>query len=126
MKRSWFGAGLLAALLILSLLSGRLLSRCHQPAARDLEEAAQTALAGDWSRTADLTRSARSRWERCRHFSAAITDHAPMEQIDRLFAILEVHQHTRSSPDTAALCAELAQRIRRISQDQQCSWWDIL
>ena len=126
MKRSWFGAGLLAILLALGLLTTWGMARCHDPISRDLEQAAQAALSEDWDRAAALAEQAGDRWQACWRLSAAVADHEPMEEIDSLFAQLEVYQQVRDSRAVASLCAELSQRVGNMLEAHQCSWWNLL
>lgn len=123
MKRSWFGAGLLALLLVLSLLAGRGMDRCQEPVSRGLEEACGLALAGDWPGARESAGKALVHWERCRPFSAVLGNQAAMEEVDSLFARLEICLETESS-QTPALCAELARRVADLCWS--ASWWDLL
>lgn len=126
MKRSWFGAGLLALVLLASLLVTWGMDRCHQPIVRDLEQAADAAMAEDWERTGALIRRAGERWEKYWKFTAAVADHEPMEKIDSLFAQLEVYQAAEDREAAAAVCAELAGQVGDIHQAHQLKWWNFL
>lgn len=123
MKRSWFGVGLLAAMLVLSLLAGRLTVRCCDPASKDLAAAGECVLAGDWDAAAQLTQGARNRWERYRSFGGVMGNQRDMEEVDSLLARLEVYLCTRDLR-TPALCAEIAQRVADLSPS--ANWWDLL
>lgn len=123
MKRSWFGAVLLAALLVLSLLAGRGMDRCQEPVSRGLEEACGLALAGEWPGARESAREAMAHWERCRPFSAVLGNQAAMEEVDSLFARLGICLETESS-QTAGLCAELARRVADLRWP--ANWWDLL
>lgn len=124
MKRSRFGIGLLAALLMLSLLADRAAVRYHGSVAQNLETASHSALAGDWNRTVQLSRAAMACWERCRPFRSAIGNQASMEQVDSLFARLDICLQRETCSDTAGLCAEIAQQVRDLSPSG--NWWDIV
>lgn len=123
MKRSWFGVGLLAALLILSLLAGWGMDRCQAPVARDLEEASRCALAEDWTRTRDLALGAMDHWERWRPFRAVLENQRAMAEVDSLFARLEIFLQTQD-PQAAALCAEIARRVADLRPS--ADWWDLV
>lgn len=123
MKRSWFGAGLLAVLLILSLLAGWGAQRCQEPVSLDLEEAGRFVLAGDWSRARESALGAMGHWERCRPFSAVLGNQGVMEEVDSLFARLEIYLITQD-PQSAALCAEIARLVSDLHP--QGAWWDLL
>ena len=123
MKRSWIGAGILAALLTISLLTDWGIARCHAPVSRDLERAGISILDGDWSSAAKHSRKAMDHWQRCQPFRAAIGNQSAMEKVDSLFARLEVCLKNRD-PQTAPLCAEIAQLVSDLHP--RGSWWDLL
>ena len=123
MKRGWIGVGLLAVLLVLSLLAGRLTCRRQAPVVLGLEEAGGCALAGDWEGARRRAQEARDHGERCRPLSAALGNQGAMEEMDSLFARLEVFLRTED-PGTGALCAELARRAANLSR--AAGWWDLL
>ena len=50
MKRSWIGFALLLVLLAGGIAATWGMAKCHEPIARDLENAAKTALQGDMAR----------------------------------------------------------------------------
>ena len=81
------------------------------------------ALAGDWPGARESAGKALVHWERCRPFSAVLGNQAAMEEVDSLFARLEICLETESS-QTPALCAELARRVADLCWS--ASWWDLL
>lgn len=123
MKRSRFGIGLLAVLLICSLLTDRGITRCHAPVSRDLTQASDCALNDDWLAAAQFSHRAMEHWQRCQPFRAAMGNQSTMEKVDSLFARLKVSLVTRD-PQTAALCAEIAQLVSDLHP--QGAWWDLL
>ena len=90
MKRSWIGFILLLVLLAGGIAATWGMAKCHEPIARDLENAAKTALQGDMAQGEALMLQAREAWGRSRHLGACFADHTPMEEIDALFAEVEV------------------------------------
>ena len=113
MKRSWIGFALLLVLLAGGIAATWGMAKCHEPIARDLENAAKTALQGDMARGESLMLQARDAWGRSRHLGACFADHTPMEEIDALFAQVEVYAAVRE--ETASFtAAESGTRSRYI------------
>lgn len=126
MKRCWFGGIMLLVLLVCALVTQCAMEKCHEPMARDLEEAAQAALSDDWELADALMGRAAVRWQRYWRFCAAVADHEPMEDIDGLFAQLEVHCGTRDAAAAATVCRELASRVEDMSEAHALKWWNLL
>lgn len=122
MKRSWIGAGLLAVLLAAGLLVTWLMGRIHDPIARDLTEAGESALAGDWDRAEALSQLARQKWEDTEVFRACFADHSPMEEVDACFAMAEVYLRQREQTAFAAACAETAKKAEAMGQAHGLVW----
>lgn len=123
MKRSWIGGGILAVLLVVSLLTGWGMSRLHAPIARELDQAAVWAQKNDWPQALALAQSARDRWDRGRDLAACVADHTPMEEIDNLFAQLSQYAQGDERTEFATTCAELACRTRAMAQAHGLTWW---
>lgn len=123
MKRSWIGGGILAVLLVVSLLTGWGMSQLHGPIARELDQAAVWAQKNDWPQAQALAQSARDRWDRGRNLAACVADHTPMEEIDNLFAQLSQYAQGDERTEFAAICAELACRTRAMAQAHGLTWW---
>lgn len=126
MKRLWFGAALLAALLAVSLAVQSATRRIHDPIAKDLEQAAQAALAEDWAEADRLYRRARDAWEGRHSLTAGIADHNPMDELDMLFAQLQVFAGAREAVHFAATCRAASQMAQAIAQAHRLNWWDFL
>lgn len=126
MKRCYFGAALLTALLVVSLLAVGKMSRLHTDIAAGLADAAADSLSGETQRAGETIEKARRAWEENWHFSAALSDHEPMEQVDSLFAELEVYRSTRDIEAIAAVCAQLSNAIDAMADAHACTWWNLL
>ncbi len=126
MKRSWIGLALLLLLLILSLAAGWYMDRCQRPIARELDNAAELALAGDWEGGAAALNAAWEGWDGCRQVAACFADHNPMEEIDALFSRLEVWAQLRLSGEFAAGCRELSRKVEAMGQAHGLMWWNFL
>ena len=57
------------------------MAKCHEPIARDLENAAKTALQGDMAQGESLMLQAREAWGRSRHLGACFADHLSLIHI---------------------------------------------
>lgn len=126
MKRSWIGLTLLLVLLAAGLLTTWAMGRIHQPIAQDLEQAADRALAGDWSSAEAFSRQAVTGWEKWAHFRACLADHSPVEEIDAGIAQLRVYGIARDEVSFAAVCAELAKKIDAVGDAHGLVWWNML
>lgn len=125
MKRSWIGFALLLVLLAGGIAVTWGMAKCHEPIARDLENAAKTALQGDMVQGESLMLQARDAWGRSRHLGACFADHTPMEEIDALFAQVEVYAAAREETDFAAGCAALSQKVEAMGLAHGASWWNL-
>lgn len=125
MKRSWIGLGLLLAALAASLLVTWSMDRIHGPIARELETAADYALAGDWDRAAALASGAGTEWKKWAHFRGCFADHGPMEEIEANFAELEVYSIAREKTDFAASCGEIARKVKAMGEAHGLVWWNL-
>lgn len=126
MKHLWFGAGLLAALLALSLWLGSTLEEIHHIPAKDLEKAAEAALDEDWALASALQIRAKKHWQKHRNLSAALVNHSALDQIDTGFARLEVYSSRKQAAAFGATCVQLAQQLRSLPQSHSLTWWNVL
>lgn len=126
MKRLYIGAGLLAVMLALGIFLTTAFRVIHEPLQDALLRAQAAAVEGDWQEATELTGQARQRWEKYRHFVAAVADHEPLEEMDGLFARLEALGRLRVAEEFAADCAELARLCHAMTQSQQITWWSFL
>ena len=125
MKRSWIGFALLLVLLAGGIAASFGMGRCHDPIARDLASAAETAIRGDMAQGQTLMLRAKDAWERSRRLDACFADHTPMEEIDALFAEVEVYAAAREESDFAAGCAALSKKVEAMGQAHGASWWNL-
>lgn len=126
MKRCWFGGALLLVLLLGGLLVTGGMTRTHEAIAGELKQAARAAEEENWQLSAEKIRSAGDKWEKKWRFSAAFADHEPMEEIDGLFAQLEVYQHMQDPEALAAVCAQLSRLVEAIGEAHALNWWNLL
>lgn len=126
MKRSWLGVGLLVILLFAGVMSTKWIRATHEEMARYTREAAQSALREDWAGAAERTGRVRERWEQCWRLSAALSNHAPLEQIETLFAQLEVYAAAEETVAFASGCTQLGAELQALADAQQLNWWNML
>ena len=126
MKRCWLGVGILLTLLFLNLWVTAEMGDIHEPLSVTVEEAAEAALTGDWTRAESLATDARSIWYQKRPFTASVADHAPMDEIDAVFARLPVAARNGDAAEFADLCARLAVLLHAMAEGHQALWWNVL
>ena len=126
MGRFWLGVCLLAVFLGLGLWVGHAMESTHEAVAQTLDEATQQTLSGDLEKGKTLAQQAFADWERNWHGVASVADHEPMDEIDGLFAQLEVYGETGQSEDFAAYCARLSKLVTAVGEAHGLSWWNLL
>lgn len=126
MKRCWFGLGLLAALLALSILTAGIMERRHSRIAQVLAQAGQAMAAENWEQGAALSRDGAAQWEQGAAFGAAMLDHEPMEEIDSLLAQVALCLEIGDGDGAAQLLTEAAARVENIARSHRWSWWNFL
>ena len=126
MKRSWIGLILLVVLLAASQLVTWAMDRIHEPIARQLEQAAEAALDNDWAKAALLAGNSGTQWRKWAHFRGCFADHSPMEEIDAMFAQLEVYAAAEENAAFAASCAETARKVEAVGEAHGLVWWNLL
>lgn len=126
MGRGWFGFGVLIVFLVLCLIAGIAMDNAHTPTEQLLQQAAEKTLSGDFDGGISLGLQAKSRWDRHWNGTATVADHSPMDEVDALFAEMEIYAKTEEKPHFAAVCKELSQRIQAFADAHRFSWWNIL
>lgn len=126
MKRLWLGIAILAVLLFVGIATTVGMNKICDPLTESLDNAASAVQAGQWEQALGLSESARTRWERWRSISAAITNHEPMEEVDALFGALEIFARQRDVIRFADCCARLSALTAAISESQAIYWWNVL
>lgn len=126
MKRFWIGAALLLVLAAMGIGSAVAMARIHGPISETLTLAAAAAQSGDAEKAEALAESARAKWEKNRKFSASCADHEPMEDIDSLFAAMEVYRQQGDTTEFAAACAQLSRLTKAMGDAHALNWWNLL
>ena len=126
MVRGWFGLAILILFLLLGSVTTGVMDNAHLPTETLLTQAAEKTLAGDFEGAVALGQQAKSRWEKHWNGTATVADHSPMDDVDALFAEMEIYAATEEKPHFAAVCKELSQRIQAVAGAHRFSWWNIL
>ena len=85
MKLCWFGCGILAVLLALSLLCGMLTQRSTRDAAAALEQALEALDRDETVQAVEAGAQARQHWQRHRRFLCAVLSHDELDGIEQGF-----------------------------------------
>lgn len=126
MKRIGIGACILLLLLAAAILFSVQMHTVHSNISRQLQQAAQQAESGNWKQAGSHARQAQILWENTRNMTAAMADHAPMEQIEGLFAQLETYTSQQEISDFAATCHYLAKLTDAMGDHHALRWWNLL
>lgn len=125
-KRFWFGLCLLAVLLAAGLLTAWSMERMHRPGEELLARAESLALSGDMEQAVSLARDAAGQWQKNRKRTACAADHAPMDDVDQLFAELEVYAKAEDAAHFAACCGGLSVLLRAMYDAHSLTFWNLL
>lgn len=126
MKRGIFGLCTLLVFLFLGLWGSCAMGDFHQPISDALEQAAQTALAGNMEQAVQQAKTAQAKWQKGWNRVAIMADHTPMDEIDGMFARLEIYAQAESVSDFAAHCNQLAALISATAEAHEFTWWNLL
>ncbi len=126
MKRFWIGITVLAVLLAAGVAITAYISGSHAPISDQLAQAAQAAENETWTQATDLARQAQAQWLQCRDFTAAFADHTVLEEIDAIFAEIDVYAATGDKISFAAACAHLSELTKAMAESHLPKWQNIL
>ena len=126
MNRLWIGIGLLVILLAMGigLLWGSTVF--FEEFSREIEQAGELAMAGNWAQAEKKAAQSRADWERWCCFWSSFTDHEPMEQMQNLFSQLEVYRQRQLEVDFATVCRNLANVAEAVQESHGLKWWSVL
>lgn len=126
MARGWFGLGILIVFLILGIGVTAAMNSAHNSTEALLVEAAEQTLNGSFDRAVTLGLEAKTQWEDHWNGTATVADHSPMDEVDALFAEMEIYAKAEEKPHFAAVCRELSRRISSFADAHRFSLWNIL
>ncbi len=123
MKRFWLGITVLAVLLALGWGVAFFMERCHTPISIELMTAAKVSQPEHASQHAQ---SAHRRWLHCRDFTAAFADHSVLEEIDALFAEIDIYASAGDRLSFSAACAHLSELVKAVAESHLPKWQNLL
>ncbi len=126
MRRFWFGVGVLVVFLAIGLWVCAATDDMTLPVSDYLQQAAEQALSGDLSGGIASAQRAKSLWQAHWNSTAAVADHAPMDEIDSLFAQLQAYATAGAAEDFAASCARTALLVEAVAEAHRPTWWNFL
>lgn len=125
-RRFWLGVWILVLFLGLGLGITWGMDAIHVPAEQALEQAAQKALTGQMDEAVALARDAHKRWDDFWKLTASVADHSPMDEVDKLFAEMEIYAEAREEEHFAACCAQLSRLVSSMSDAHAPRWWNFM
>ena len=126
MGKFLLGVSILLVFLALGLGVTAYADSTHAPITQDLQQAAQFSLSGDLAAATALSNQAKDRWESHWHLVAVFSDHAPMDEIDGLFAQLELYGKVSRHQDFAATAARISALVEAMAEAHRPTWWNLL
>ena len=123
MGRFWLGVGILVGLFVLGIWVEKTTETTHVQIAGYLDRAADSQ---DPAQAYTLVTRAKEAWQAGHAAIAAVSDHAPMDEIDGLFDQMEVCHRNGKMGDFSAFCARAAEQIRALYQAHSLTWWNLL
>ena len=124
--RTWIGAGILVLLLGIGIFFTFYTAETQEQIAQTLSESREAAAVGHWEKAAGKCFQARSLWEKHQKATAAVVDHEPMEEVEALFAQLEIYLKARDPVSYCSCCASLEVFAKAIGESHSISWWSLL
>ena len=126
MKRFLLGVAILGVFLGLGLWTGYAMEQLHVDISQTLEQAAAQVLDGQTEQGVSLARQAHTQWQDNWHMTAFLADHAPMDEIDALFAQALFYADTGNAEDFASHCTRLSMLVEAVGEAHALSWWNLL
>ena len=126
MKRIWIGIALLVLLLGAGIRTSGFMKEAHLPVARDLRRAGELALEEQWGPAQAFASRGQKQWQKKWPVIAAVADHEPMDEIDALFAQLEVYAGEEDRLAYSAACAHLRSLLEALGQSHSFNWWNLM
>ena len=126
MSRLWLGIVLLIFLLMLGFGTGSFMDATTARISHKLESAAEIALTGDLQAAAALAEDARKTWDDGWRRVATMADHAPMDEIDGLFAQLVIYADSGAIEEFSGYCRRISKLVLAVGEAHSFSWWNLL
>lgn len=119
MKRLWFAAALLAAVLAVTLWNARHLEGLTSYLSQDLEKARQLTTQERWDQAEQLVEDARNRWLSHGTYLHVTLRHGDTDQIQLDFEEVLRLLQTRETGEYAAASSQLMGRLSLLSEAEQ-------
>ncbi len=126
MNRCFLGVVILVVFLVLGIFVGVAMDSTHLQIAEKLKEASVLVLGQAPERGMALAKSAFADWEKSWEKTASVADHAPMDEIDGLFAQLQSFEKPEDAAHYSATCAQLSKLVEAMAEAHRLSWWSLL
>lgn len=126
MKRIWLGIALLVVIALLGFWLQFGMDKLHSRAVENLDAAANAALQEDWDTALALFRQAQQDWQKAQSITAAAADHSPMDDVERLYAELEIYARQQETDHFAATCNQLSRMTQAVIDAHRLSWRNLL
>ena len=125
-KHFYFGVGILLVFLVLGLLVAFFMDTVCAPISLQLENAAVEAMSGDLEKGISLAMQAKQNWTKDWKKMATVADHTPIDEIEGLFAEMEVFAQARDSEHFSACCAQLSRLMKAMADAHSLTWWNLI
>lgn len=125
-KHFYFGVGILLAFLVLGFLVAFFMDGVCDPISLQLENAANEAMSGNLEKGISLALEAKQRWAEDWKKMAMVADHTPIDEIEGLFAEMEVFALARDAEHFSACCAQLSQLMEAMADAHSLTWWNLI
>ncbi len=125
-KRFYLGVGILLVFLVLGIVVAVSMDIACEPIAQQLEAAAREALFGDLEKGISMAAEVKAGWSATWRGMATVADHTPIDEIEGLFAEMEVYAHARDGEHFAACCAQLSRLMEAMADAHALTWWNLL
>ncbi len=126
MKRFWIGISILALLLACGWAVAAYTKQTFLPISRDLELASEAAITMGQTEAEQLAGQAYANWLRCRDWTSAVADHEVLEEINSLFAEIQVYAAAEDMVSFSAVCAYLSGVTQAVAESHQSIWQNLL
>lgn len=125
-KHLYLGMVILLVFLILGILVAVFMDAACDPISMQLEDASREALSGNLEKGILLAAEAKSRWNEAWQKMATVADHTPIDEIEGLFAEMEVYAQARENVHFSACCAQLSELMEAMAEAHSLTWWNLL
>lgn len=126
MNRCILGVLILAIFLMLGLWIAWGMDQMHLDVADNLSLASRQVISGQWEEGIALAKQAKTDWDRNWEKTACVADHAPMDEIDGLFAQLQAFETPEEAVHYSATCAQLSRLVEAVADAHRLNWWNLL